>query len=962
MSEHELEFKTGMIVNTRGRDWIVLPSEDKDLLRLKPLDGSEDDCVGIYMPLKMQRDEVKPAQFGLPTIDDLGSARSAKLLYDASRLTLRNAAGPFRCAAKLSFRPRSYQMVRLIMALKQENPIRLLIADDVGIGKTVEALLIAKELLERRELKRFAVLCPPHLCEQWQTELKDKFNIDAVIIRGSTQAALERAKPEDDNSIFKYYPYQIISIDYIKIDNHNRTNKFIQDAPELLIVDEAHTCARPAGAYKTQQLRYSVLSDLTKPETGRNVILMTATPHSGKDEEFKSLLGLLNPKFEEGDWSQSETIKTELPKYFIQRKRGNITKWLDENTPVPVRKQVQDGDNYVLSAAYQHLYDEVLQIASELMQSVEGSKNQRFRYWTALAFLRGIMSSPAAGAKMFSRKIENIDTDDEDYTETGDTSNPLFEKLETSDDELPTNLAQRAQLKTSQKEKFKGFVDMLNGLQGYTYDFKLLGCYKIIEQWVKKGISPVIFCRYIETAHYVAENLSEKFGNKARIECITSESPDDDRKERVLLMKPEEGDKKPRILVATDCLSEGINLQDIFDAVFHYDLPWNPNRLEQREGRVDRFGQIKSEVHTCLFYGKDNPMDQTVLKILYEKANNIKKDIGVSVPFPENSKEFMDTIFQAILNEARKKQEKKDYQGSLFEIDEIVRCETSVDKVFQETAKKEAALHSLLAHESIKAQEIEQDLKRTDEAVGKPEVVYSFVHDSMQELFGDNPKMNEQECTLNFTGQNIPEPLKKHFKLKNSEYKTIAFKAPTPEHTIYWGRNSDAVEYLCQKVLSDSLHHTKDNVSVARASVTTSKAVTERTVIYVLRARHVIRNQKANVPDLVAEEILTRGYRTMSKTVLTTEEVNELMTNPKSGKDLAPVIQQKQLERELSSVEEKRDEFNAYALERAELLIAEHERYYKALGERKNSQRFKVVEPVIPLDILGIYIFLPEAN
>ena len=167
---------------------------------------------------------------------------------------------------------------------------------------------------------------------------------------------------------------------------------------------------------------------------------------------------------------------------------------------------------------------------------------------------------------------------------------------------------------------------------------------------------------------------------------------------------------------------------------------------------------------------------------------------------------------------------------------------------------------------------------------------------------------------------------------------------------------------MCQKVLSDSLHHTKNNVSVARASVTTSRAVTERTVIYVLRARHVIRNQKVNVPDLVAEEILTRGYRTMSKTILTTEEVNELMTNPLPGKDLAPVFQQKQLERELSSVEEKRDEFNAYALERAELLIAEHERYYKALGERKNSQRFKVVEPVIPLDILGIYIFLPEAN
>lgn len=948
------DWRTGTIVNTRGRDWIVLPSEDKNLLRLKALDGGEDDCIGIYLPLNVERDAVTAAHFGLPTANDLGNVRSAKLLYDASRLTLRNAAGPFRCAAKLGFRPRSYQMVPLIMALKQEGPIRLMIADDVGIGKTIESLLIVKELIERRDIKRFAVLCPPHLCEQWQTELKDKFNIEAVIIRGSTQAALERAKPDDDNSIFKHYPYQIVSIDYIKFDNNSKKSRFIQDAPELLIVDEAHTCAKPAGAFKNQQLRYSVLSDLARPEYKRHVILMTATPHSGKDDEFKSLLGILDPKFEEDEWFKSDSVKKELAKFFIQRKRGNITKWLDENTPFPKRSQIDQS--YELSLPYQMLYNEVLQMASDLMQGASTKKNQRFRYWTALAFLRGIMSSPAAGAKMFSRKVNDI-VDEDDSDDAIDHENPLFEKLDASNDELPTSLASRAQLRSEQKTKFESFVAELENLKGFEKDYKLQQCSEIVNQWIKKGISPVIFCRYIETAHYVEENLREKFGNKVRIECITSELPDDDRKDRVRQMTPEEGDKKPRILVATDCLSEGINLQDIFDAVFHYDLPWNPNRLEQREGRVDRFGQTRSEVHTCMFYGKDNPMDQTVLKVLFEKAKRIKGRIGVSIPFPENSKEFMDAIFKAVLNDAKKKKESSG-QLSLFDLEEFKSANTGMDKYFEETEKKEEVLRSMLAQESIHAQEIEEDLKRSDESVGNPEVVYSFVHDVMQDIYAKNTKTNDEECILNFAGLEIPETLSKFFKKHNS----ISFKAPVPEGTTYWGRNSDAVELLCEKVLAEATHHQQNNRFAARAAVVKSRNVSERTVIFLLRARHVIKDLKLDGSNMVAEEILTRGYRTVSKSILTKEEVSDLMKNPAPAGDLSPEIQQRQLQRELDTIGEKQADFDAFAKERAELLIQEHERYYKALGEKRKSDRFKVVEPVIPLDVLGIYIFVPEAQ
>ena len=177
-----MSFSPGSLVSVRGREWVVLPSEDKNLLIIKPLGGSEDEKTGIYLPLQLEGDKPISAEFPLPTAEDIGDLATSRLLFDASRLSFRSGAGPFRSLAKLSFRPRAYQMVPLIMALKQ-NPVRMLIADDVGVGKTIEALLVIKEFLERREITRFAVVCLPHLCDQWQEEIKNKFDIDAVIIK-----------------------------------------------------------------------------------------------------------------------------------------------------------------------------------------------------------------------------------------------------------------------------------------------------------------------------------------------------------------------------------------------------------------------------------------------------------------------------------------------------------------------------------------------------------------------------------------------------------------------------------------------------------------------------------------------------------------------------------------------------------------------------------------------------------
>ncbi|MEI7849186.1 MAG: ATP-dependent helicase, partial [Chloroflexota bacterium] len=180
-------FTVGSLVKARGREWVVLPESDEETLVVRPLGGTDDEIAGIYLPLET----VTSAQFDLPDPTKVGDYRSARLLRDAVRLGFRSSAGPFRSFARLAFEPRPYQLVPLMIALKLD-PVRLMISDDVGIGKTIEAGLIARELLDRGEVERFAILCPPQLAEQWKAELREKFNIEAELVLPGTAARLER--------------------------------------------------------------------------------------------------------------------------------------------------------------------------------------------------------------------------------------------------------------------------------------------------------------------------------------------------------------------------------------------------------------------------------------------------------------------------------------------------------------------------------------------------------------------------------------------------------------------------------------------------------------------------------------------------------------------------------------------------------------------------------------------------
>jgi hypothetical protein len=405
----------GSIVTSRHRQWVVLPHINQDLIRLRPLSGNEDEIVGIYQRLRdLGLEGIQPATFPLPESQQVEDHSAGLLLIDAARLLLRSGAGPFRCLGRLSLRPRPYQLVPLLMALKLQTA-SLLIADDVGIGKTIEAGLIARELLDRGEVKRIAVLCPPHLCEQWQQELSEKFHIDAVVVRSGTASKLERGIPNND-SIFSYYRHLIVSLDYAKAER--RRASFITHCPDLVIVDEAHTCARPNKTTTSQQQRHQLITEIAKKQE-QHLLLLTATPHRGIEESFLSLLGLLKPEFESFHLNNlTEQQRDQLASHFVQRRRADIKRWLGNETPFPERESKEEP--YKLSKEYKDLFNNVYDFARSLVKTttVEMSHAQRRgRYWSALALIRCVMSSPAAAIATLNRNSEfgmrNSKTDSE---------------------------------------------------------------------------------------------------------------------------------------------------------------------------------------------------------------------------------------------------------------------------------------------------------------------------------------------------------------------------------------------------------------------------------------------------------------------------------------------------------------------------------------------------------------------
>ena len=934
----------GSIVRCRNREWIILPSPDENLLLLRPLTGSEKEVCGIYKPLSnLGFDRVEPATFPLPTPQDSSDAVSTELLWNAARLSLRGGAGPFRSLGRVSVRPRPYQFVPLLMALRLQ-PIRLLIADDVGIGKTIEALLIARELLDRGEIRRICVLCPanPLLCDQWKKELSEKFHFDPVVIRSGTISQLERDLPSGDHSIFGYFPYTVVSIDYAKTDRH-RAN-FLLHCPEFVIVDEAHGAAKPHSQARSQQQRHELLELIAK-DSNRHIILVTATPHSGIEESFLSLLGLLQPDFGKLNLKEmTEKERDSLSHHFVQRRRADVLKWLGEETPFPDRDSSEE--TYDLSSAYRDLFDRVYKFSRELVQTGEtltGWK-KRIRYWTALALLRCVMSSPGSALAALRKREKGLSLDEEVSEET--YSPYIYEPTEEETiDVQPTHIVEEGEtdLSESERRRLREFARLADQLRTGDNDLKIKRCSEIIRKLLHEGYRPIVWCRYIATSDYVAEELQRRLGGEfkdLRVLSVTGKDSEDERQSSV-----NELTRFPRrVLVATDCLSEGINLQEYFNAALHYDLPWNPNRLEQREGRVDRFGQMSKKVKTILFYGRDNPVDGAVLDVLLRKAKEIRRDLGITVPVPIDSETIMEAVLKTLFFRAPQAQ-----QLNLFE-EPIVK---DVHRRWEEVASREKESRTRFAQRAIKPDEVDRELKESDSVLGDPDAVKHFVLNTCQRLGATVQPIKDGVFTIQSLDR-FPEMVKT--ALPDGKDWRVTFTTPSPENVTYLGRNHPFVSSLAQFLLEEALTR-KGKAHATRCGVIRTQTIERRTSLLLMRLRFTI--EEPEKMPLLAEEVFISGFQGFPPDRMEwilEEEVLTLLQEAKPDANISATERQEVIDEVLGWWDSLKPQLQSVIEKRAQKLLESHRRIRSVAHL---VRRGLTVRPHFPPDLLGTLVLLP---
>jgi len=938
-----MSYAVGSLVRARGREWVVLPGSADDLLMVRPLGGTEEEVTGLLTGLE----PVESASFELPDPAHPGDYRSSRLLRDAVRFGFRSSAGPFRSFGRLAVEPRPYQLVPLLLALKLD-PVRMLIADDVGIGKTVEAALIVRELLDRGEIERLAVLCSPQLATQWQSELRDKFHIEAEVVLPGTASRLERHCRLNE-SLFERYPFVVVSTDFIK--SERRRDEFRRTCPEMVIVDEAHTCASGWDGRGRHQ-RYDLLRALAA-DGKRHLLLVTATPHSGNETAFRSLLTLLDPEFadlpEDLMGAHNEPYRRRLAAQFVQRKRGDIRRYLDADTPFPEREEAELA--WRLSPEYRQLFDRVLGYAREVVSAGEGQGHrQRVRWWSVLSLLRSLASSPAAAAATLRTRAASADAESVEEADqigrrtvldlTDDESGGSADLMHGSDpSEADDDERVRRRLLDMARQ-----AEALRGKQ----DAKLQTIAAAVEEMIAGGAHPIIFCRFIPTAEYLAEELRRRLRG-VEVAAVTGNLPPEEREERVRQL----GQAERRLLVATDCLSEGINLQDCFDAVVHYDLSWNPTRHEQREGRVDRYGQKQKKIRILTCYGRDNQIDGLVLDILIRKHRTIRTSLGISVPVPVDTDQVIEAILEGLLLRGGSS---PDEQLTLF-TDLVEPEKQRLHRLWEAAEEREKRSRTIFAQETIKVDDVARELRAARAAIGSGAELSDFLRLALQAAGAIVAEdSGDLEIDLTETPLALRQSLIAAGNLAASRFRA-RLELPVAPGQIHLTRTHPLVESLAGYVMDTTLDSLHSGIA-HRCGVIRTGAVERRTTLLLVRYRfHILTRQDGVERQLLAEDCRLLGFAgPPDDPVWLDDQAAEVLLAAIPEANIAVPQQTEFLRKVVDGFDHLRPHLDEVAITRGQELLDAHRRVRQASRTRGVSHR---VEPQLPTDLLGVFILLP---
>lgn len=606
----------GQRISTRGEDFIITNSNANfDGSWLLEAEGISELVKGKRFSFDSNIDsDIKPIDPNHTKLlaDNDSGYRKTKLFLETQ---IRNAAvfsEKITIANKAAINPAEYQLTPTLKALQLPRP-RLLIADGVGLGKTIEVGIFLSELIKRGKGKRIMVLAPKSILAQFQQELWHRFAIPLVRLDSEGIARIKSQLPSNKNP-FEYYDKTIISIDTLK--NNAKFRHYIEKSRwDAVVIDECHTVAND----KSQR------GDLAQLITTKceSLILTSATPHNGKKENFANLINMIEPT---AIPKSGEYDKSNVEPYYVRRFKNDIT---DET----VRANFQERKIIRSSAKLSSAETDFLQYQQELkFNALIALKNgkQKEDFLFSVGIFKAFMSSPKAALESIQRRIEKVDA-------SKAKNDFAHENLEILNDlKIKLDII----LSTHSDTKYKKLKDTLLEL-GWT--------------GIKKNDRYVIFAERINTLEYLKENLQKDFKIEEQAIAFFHGGLSDTEQQSIIEDFGKE-DSSVRLLLCSDAGSQGVNLHFYCNRMFNYDIPWSLIVLEQRNGRIDRYGQKKTPfIHYIIAESDIDGLktDLHIVERLTQKEEIVYKTLGdagsVMKLYDANKEEQL--VEQAIMNQ-----------------------------------------------------------------------------------------------------------------------------------------------------------------------------------------------------------------------------------------------------------------------------------------------------------------------
>lgn len=558
---------------------------------------------------------------------------------------------PFRSGIQIE----DYQLDPVVRALRMPRT-NLLIADDVGLGKTIEAGLVVQELMLRHRARTALIVCPAGLTIQWRDEMRDKFGLDFRIVNADLMKQLRRSRGLYTNP-WTHYPRLIVSIDWLKRERPMRLlREFLPGTPtypralDLLLVDEVHTCAPSGrGKYAVDSQRTKAIRELAPHAEHR--LFLSATPHNGYLESFTALLEMLDDqRFVRGVRPKEEQLR----RVMVRRLKSELPpKW--DGSPRYGRRdldclEVDYSDHE--RQAHRWLND----YAARRRKAAADKAGAAAADFVTTLLKRRLFSSPRAFAETVDTHLNTMRGRDESSRPAAGGDKvlaPLAQRVDEtaeSDEEYREaeadafHAARRCAPPLSAEET--SLLEKLRTWARWAAD-RPDAKFTAFQQWLDPIVRPngsweidrvIVFTEYRDTQRWLYERLLHAGYPKERLALLYGGQDEQDREHVKQTFTNDPGQSPVRVLLATDAASEGINLQDYCHRVLHWEIPWNPNRLEQRNGRVDRHGQRASSVQIRHFVPagwqersseEDTLEDEAAfLWVAVRKVESIRTDLG----------------------------------------------------------------------------------------------------------------------------------------------------------------------------------------------------------------------------------------------------------------------------------------------------------------------------------------------